>query len=93
MRLDLRYPGQEWDEETGLNYNLHRYYDPATGRYMQADPIGLAGGWNPFIYTGGNPTSFIDPTGLASVMLGGQPWESPMVNSGSSRSPMIPHLR
>ncbi|WP_139225819.1 RHS repeat-associated core domain-containing protein, partial [Paracidovorax konjaci] len=65
VRFDLRYPGQVWDEETGLNYNLHRYYDPATGRYMQADPIGLAGGWNRFWYVGGNPLAFTDPRGLA----------------------------
>ena len=43
VKFDLRYPGQVFDEETGLSYNLHRYYDAATGRYMQADPIGLAG--------------------------------------------------
>ncbi|SFE05159.1 RHS repeat-associated core domain-containing protein, partial [Paracidovorax konjaci] len=69
VRFDLRYPGQVWDEETGLNYNLHRYYDPATGRYMQADPIGLAGGWNRFGYANANPLSKIDPTGLCPWCL------------------------
>lgn len=64
ITFDLRYPGQVWDEETGLSYNLNRYYDRATGRYTQADPIGLAGGWNRFSYVGGNPLSFVDPDGL-----------------------------
>jgi RHS repeat-associated protein len=44
VKFDLRYPGQVFDEETGLSYNLHRYYDAATGRYMQAAPIGRRGG-------------------------------------------------
>ncbi|MPT51113.1 RHS repeat-associated core domain-containing protein, partial [Delftia sp.] len=64
VKFDLRYPGQVFDEETGLSYNLHRYYDAATGRYMQADPIGLEGGWNRFGYVGGDPLSFADPMGL-----------------------------
>ena len=64
VSFDLRYPGQQWDEETGLSYNLHRYYDAATGRYTQADPIGLDGGWNRFAYVGGDPVNFSDPDGL-----------------------------
>jgi len=64
IRFDLRYPGQVWDEETQLTYNLNRYYDQVSGRYIQADPIGLDGGWNRFGYVGGNPLSFTDPTGL-----------------------------
>ncbi|MDH4427648.1 MAG: RHS repeat-associated core domain-containing protein [Acidovorax sp.] len=54
VTFNLRYPGQ-WDAETKLNYNLNRYYDPQTGRYIQSDPIGLEGGWNRFGYVGGNP--------------------------------------
>ncbi|SFE07567.1 RHS repeat-associated core domain-containing protein, partial [Paracidovorax konjaci] len=64
VRFDLRYPGQVWDEETGLNYNLHRYYDAASGRYIQADPIGLEGGWNRFGYVGADPLNFSDDEGL-----------------------------
>lgn len=67
VRFDLRYPGQVWDEETGLAYNLHRYYDAATGRYIQVDPIGLDGGWNRFGYVGGDPLSFVDPEGLRNI--------------------------
>ncbi|MDA8523437.1 RHS repeat-associated core domain-containing protein [Acidovorax sp. NCPPB 4044] len=64
VRFDLRYPGQVWDEETGLNYNLHRYYDAGSGRYIQADPIGLEGGWNRFGYVGADPLNFADDDGL-----------------------------
>jgi RHS repeat-associated protein len=68
VKFDLRYPGQVFDEETGLSYNLHRYYDAATGRYMQADPIGLAGGWNRFGYVANNPLNDVDPQGLHPVL-------------------------
>lgn len=43
---------------------MNRYYDPDTGRYITADPIGLAGGVNLFLYTSNNPVNFIDPWGL-----------------------------
>jgi RHS repeat-associated protein len=52
------------DGETGLSYNYFRSYDSRTGRYTQADPIGLGGGLNRFSYVGGNPLSRIDPLGL-----------------------------
>ena len=43
MKQLIRLPGQQYDEETGLYYNRHRYYDPVQGRYITQDPIGLAG--------------------------------------------------
>jgi RHS repeat-associated protein len=60
----IRYQGQYADDDTGLHYNRHRYYDPATGLYQSPDPIGLDGGLRPYGYVQ-NPTGWIDPLGLA----------------------------
>ena len=65
----IRLPGQQYDEETGLYYNRYRYYDPAQGRYITQDPIGLRGGWNVYQYPL-NPVAYIDPKGLNPLVLG-----------------------
>ncbi|ABB68405.1 protein rhsA [Shigella boydii 3594-74] len=59
----IRLPGQQYDEESGLYYNRHRYYDPLQGRYITQDPIGLKGGWNFYQYPL-SPVNSMDPLGL-----------------------------
>ncbi|WP_447894331.1 RHS repeat-associated core domain-containing protein [Vreelandella sp. GE22] len=59
----IRFQGQWHDEESGLYYNRHRYYDPQQGRYVSQDPIGLRGGTNLYAYVG-NPMGAVDPLGL-----------------------------
>jgi RHS repeat-associated protein len=64
VRNPIRFQGQYLDEETGLHYNRHRYYDPHSGRFVSKDPIGLNGGNNLHQYAP-NPIEWIDPLGLA----------------------------
>jgi RHS repeat-associated protein len=62
--MNLRFPGQYYDAETGLNYNYRREYDPTTGRYVQSDPIGLGGGLNTYSYVRSDPLDEFDLLGL-----------------------------
>ncbi|CAN7281778.1 hypothetical protein LJR129_001375 [Acidovorax sp. LjRoot129] len=69
VQYSLRYPGQYFDSETNLHYNYFRSYDSRTGRYTQADPIGLEGGWNRRSYANGNALAYSDPTGLLPPLV------------------------
>lgn len=78
----LRFQNQYHDAETGLHYNLLRYYEPRLGRFINQDPIGLAGGMNVYQYAP-NPMSWIDPLGLSGTLaifsvadglIGGHSW-------------------
>jgi RHS repeat-associated protein len=63
-------PGQEFEVETGWNHNGFRDYVPGLGRYLESDPVGLAGGLNTFAYVGSNPLTRTDPQGLAFAGCG-----------------------
>ena len=64
MRIRV-YPGQYYDQETGLHYNWHRDYYPAAGRYVESDPVGVRGDIAIYTYSLNNPGKFTDPMGLA----------------------------
>ncbi|WP_170207648.1 RHS repeat-associated core domain-containing protein [Luteibacter pinisoli] len=66
--FDLRFPGQRYDNLTGLHANGARDYDPTTGRYIQVDPIGLGGGVNPYLYANGSPLTYSDPDGEIGIV-------------------------
>ena len=68
MENDFGFPGQYYEEETGLWQNWFRDYDPVTGRYIEGDPIGLKGGVNAYSYAKANPINHIDPLGNVVII-------------------------
>ncbi|MEM7206916.1 MAG: RHS repeat-associated core domain-containing protein [Pseudomonadota bacterium] len=66
---NLRFPGQYYDQESGLHYNYYRDYDPTIGRYTESDLIGVNGGLDTYGYVGGNPSIYLDPYGLWRITI------------------------
>ena len=87
--VNLRFPGQYYDEETGLHYNWNRYYHPGMGRYIASDPIGLLGGPNSYLYANANAARFIDPFGLQGFDPGPLP-PDPTPNAPARHLPPPP---
>ncbi|WP_329915513.1 RHS repeat-associated core domain-containing protein [Stenotrophomonas sepilia] len=63
------FPGQRYDAESGLHYNVQRDYDPASGRFVTSDPLGLQGGISTYGYVKGNPLTSVDPDGMLAIPL------------------------
>jgi len=78
-----RYTGKERDEESGFYYHGVRYYSPWLGRWIAADPIGLADGTNPYSYVSNNPLIRVDPLGMAGLVI----------EAGSSRFNTVPEAQ
>ncbi|OKP27170.1 hypothetical protein BSQ40_16785 [Serratia fonticola] len=88
MNNPLRFQGQYEDTESGLYYNLNRYYDPGIGRYLTADPVKLDGGLNSYQHVDGNPVGWVDPLGLFKRDATGA--ERSSVNTGTPQLREIP---
>jgi len=88
-----RYKGREWDAESGLYYMRARYYDAGLGRFISEDPIGLAGGLNPYLFVEGDPVNYADPLGLAPCRADAGPgWVSVLVDETWLCAPVMPPI-
>jgi RHS repeat-associated protein len=85
----LRFAGQYHDRETGLFYNLNRYYAPTMKRYLTQDPLKLAAGLIFYLYVAANPITYTDPLGLlagldnshSALNNGGTPLSKDQINA------------
>jgi RHS repeat-associated protein len=89
FKYNLRMPGQYFDQETGTFYNYFRDYDPALGRYIESDPIGLGGGVNTYSYVRASPLMYIDPYGLQSTLACANPVNAPACAAAGMISPIV----
>lgn len=69
FNFNFRFPGQYFDIETGLNYNINRDYNPVWGRYVTSDPLGLSAGLNTYVYVDGNGLKYSDKLGLLTQII------------------------
>ena len=68
-RNTQRFSSKDWHNASGFYYFGYRFYDPATQRWLNRDPIGEEGGVNLYGYVGNNPISGVDPLGLSNVRI------------------------
>ena len=92
ITIDLRHPGQWFDAETGLFDNWHRSYEPGTGRYVESDPIGIAGGINTYGYALQNPITNTDPLGLFTPYNHNHITVDAIAQAGGSSCSNLQHL-
>lgn len=85
----LRFPGQFYDARARLHYNYFRDYDPRTGRYIESDPIGLAGGINTYGYVLQNPIIYTDVSGLIPWLPVFAPGMVQYLSNGAPLPPLI----
>jgi RHS repeat-associated protein len=81
-----RFPGQWFQSESGLHQNWMRDYDPTTGRYLQADPLGLEDGASVYGYVKQNPGRWIDPTGELCRTVGRDKFGNQITECDSGRN-------
>ena len=86
ITFNLRYPGQYFDQETGLNYNGFRDYEPGTGRYVESDPIGIYGGMNTYSYVSASPLAWLDIYGLLKWNILPTEWSSTFLPGSHTRT-------
>jgi RHS repeat-associated protein len=87
------FTGREWDSETGLFYFRARYYDPDSGRFLSADPVGFAGGANQYSYVGNDPLGWRDPYGLMRLPNGPGGLPPGWVPDPSHKAPTGPRFK
>ncbi len=85
LEQPLRFQGQYFDAESGLHYNMHRYYSPGLGRYLTPAANRLAGGLNAYLYTP-NPTGWVNPLGLTPCPAGARREPVPEVEDPTSKA-------
>jgi RHS repeat-associated protein len=67
---DIGYAGYFYHQLSGLDFTLHRAYDPVHARWLNRDPIGEAGGVNLYAYADDNPVNEEDPSGKCPWCIG-----------------------